>query len=119
VVLAAEHITVAALVRAHQVGAVPAPVEQDADLAVLAAHHDDRLQADLPADVIAVVGHFAVVSEIDPDLVEDVVHFLAKQLGIMIEPSVNTIGLDQFADVDVRRGYGVYGVRHDGLLRVV
>src|SRR5262245_37838275 len=45
VIGAAEHRLVAALAMADEIGAMPAAVEEDAKLAVLAAHQDDGLQA--------------------------------------------------------------------------
>ncbi len=100
-VRAAEHLLVAALVVAHEIGPMPAAVEEDANLAVLAAHDDNRLQADLPSNVVAVVRNFAFVPEIDPDLLEDVDHFALEQVGIVIEPTMNAIRQDQLANFDV------------------
>src|SRR5262245_40155781 len=55
VIGAAEHRLVAAFPVAHEIGAMAAAVEEHAKLAVLAAHEDDGLQANLPAYVVAVL----------------------------------------------------------------
>jgi hypothetical protein len=86
---------------AHKIGAMPASIEEDAEISVLAAHDDDRLHADLPPDIIAVVRNFAFVPEIDPHLAKNVVHLPLEQYGIVIEASVNAIREDQLANVDV------------------
>ena len=112
---ASQHPCIALFVVAHQIGAVPAAVEEDPDFTVAAAHHQHGLQADLPSKVIAVLRQLAFVSEINPDLVPYLPHFPLEQRGVMIKAAVNAIRFDQFADIDG----GFSCIRHDSKIPVL
>jgi len=51
--------------------AMRAGVDEGADLAVLAAHHDQRHAAEVEGDVAADLGHAALVADASPELEED------------------------------------------------
>src|SRR4029078_7218259 len=105
---ATEYLLVAALVVADEVGAMPAAVEECTQLVVLASHQDDGLQPDLPADIVTAVWHFAFVPEIDPEPAEDVLHLPLEQLCVVVDPAMNAIGQDQFANVNTWRCGGAW-----------
>ena len=92
------------LALADEVAAMAAPVEQDTDLAVVLTDHDDRLQADLTAHKVAGLRDFALVTDIDPDLVPDGLELACEQVRIAIEAAVQMRAVDQLLDGDTRAG---------------
>ena len=62
-----------------------AGIEQDADLPVAPAHHDDGNAAHGPDDVIACLGNFGVVGEEDPEPVEYPVEL--QQIDVLADES--------------------------------
>ena len=76
-----EGARVALFVGADLVAAVRAAVEQQIDLALLVARHDHGLRADRLDDVVVRRRHLALVADIDPGAVPDVL-----QLGFEEQP---------------------------------
>ena len=93
---------IAMVLVAHEIGAVPATVVEHADRAIFATHHDGRLQAKLPAHIVAAGGDLAFMPEIHPYLVPDAAYLLLEDCGIIVKPAVNPIRGHQGRDVDVR-----------------
>ena len=57
-----------------------AGIGQRVELAVLAAGDDDRLAADEDGQVVVDIGDLALVREVDPVALEDVLHLELEQL---------------------------------------
>ncbi len=87
---------VAALVAAERRAAVAAGIDEGVQLAAPAARNEDGLPAHIGSEVIVVVRDLALVRQVDPVALEDVLHLKLEHLGI---------GEDVAADaVDPRRG---------------
>src|SRR5206468_12825350 len=63
---------VALVIRADLVAAVRAAIEQQVDFAPLVAGHDDGLRTDRLDDVVVGVRHLALMPDIDPGAIPDV-----------------------------------------------
>jgi len=74
---------------------VGAAVEQQVDLAVLVAAHDDRLRADRLHDVVVRLGDLADVPDEDPGRVPDAVQLGLVDGRVRIEGAVDAVVLDQ------------------------
>src|SRR5262249_6577581 len=77
---------VAAGVAAHRGAAMAAAVVKNADLAIIAAHDDERPSADATGQEISGLRHLALVSRIEPRLIEDQPLLAFEQLRIAIDP---------------------------------
>jgi hypothetical protein len=75
----------AMLVVADARAAMAAEIVEGADLAVLAAHHDDHLRADPPGEVVAALWDRAGVAGEQPAAVEDVAQVRLEHLGRGVE----------------------------------
>src|SRR6266404_1159125 len=92
---AAEHLSVAPLDLADGISPVHATVHQQLYLAVVSAHHDDRLPSDRPQAEVTGVGDLTGVADIDPTPGEDLVHLFLKDGRVRIHPPVHTVVLDE------------------------
>src|SRR5699024_6896443 len=91
VVCAAEEVGVPLLAQAHLRAAVAAPVEEGTNGAVVPSPGDeDRLPADPGLLEVARLGQLALMGEIDPRPVEDVLDLLAEDLGVPIDRAMNS-----------------------------
>ena len=70
---------VALLVAAQRGAAVRAGVDDGVEFARLVARDDDRLAADLRGEVVVRVGDLALVGQVDPVALEDVLHLQVEQ----------------------------------------
>ena len=100
VIRTAEGPRVAAIGGADQGSPVHAPVDEDGDGAVLAAHHDDGLRADVPGDEVARARDLAVVADEDPAAVEDPLQLVVEDARVGVERGVNAIVLHERLVVD-------------------
>src|SRR5450755_337505 len=66
---------VAPVVGADLVAAMRTTIEQEVDLALLVPRHDDGLRTDRFGDVIAGIRDFALMADINPGAVPDVLQF--------------------------------------------
>jgi hypothetical protein len=76
--------------------AVTATVQHDAHLAVLVAVYNDRLLANMRGHKIARFGQFAIMRNPDPGALEDALLLFFENLGILVQSSMNPVGLHQF-----------------------
>ena len=90
---------IAAAVAVEHGAAMRAAVVEHAHRAVGMAHHDHRLAADLHRPVVADIRHLALVPDIGPHLVEDVLHLELENRRIGIDAAVNAIGLHRLGDI--------------------
>ena len=106
VIRAGERPRAAAVGRTHHRAPVHAAVHEDGDVAVLAAHHDDRLGPDATGDEVARARDLAVVADEDPSPAEDPLHLVVEDAWIGVERGVDAIVVHQRRVVDrsVRRG---------------
>ena len=82
---ACEGARVALVIRADLVAAMRTAIEQQIDLALLVAGHDDGLRTDRLDDVVVRVRHLALVPDIDPGAIPDVLQFGFEDRGIGVE----------------------------------
>src|SRR5216683_2257539 len=82
---ACEGARVALVVGTDLVAAMRAAIEQKVDLALLVARHDDGLRADRLDDVIVRLRHLALVPDIDPGAIPDVLQFRFEDRGIAVK----------------------------------
>ena len=73
---------VAALVAAQHGAAVCARIDESIQLALFVARDDDRLTAHRRGEIIVGVGDLALVGQIDPVALENVLHLKFEQRGI-------------------------------------
>src|SRR5262249_50410777 len=73
------------------------------DLLVVTPQHDDRLEADAPGTVVARIRHLALVADVDPFAVPDLLQLFLKDPRIVVEPPVDAVSLDQAVIVDCRQ----------------
>src|SRR5262249_58402137 len=83
----------------HLGAAVGAAVEQHVGAAVAVADHDHGLAAELGSDVVANVRHLALVADEQPGAAENALHLEFEQLGIGVDATMHTTGLDQPGDL--------------------
>ena len=82
--------------------AVRAAVVEHVHLAVLTAHHDHRLAADLHGVVVAGLRHLRLVAAVDPDAFPDLLHLDVEDLPVGVDRLVDTVGFDKCADIHRR-----------------
>jgi hypothetical protein len=68
-------------------------------LSVLAAHHHDRLAAEIGAEIVAGMFNLAVVADINPGRTEDAFQLKFINRRIVIQAAVNASRPDQRNDV--------------------
>jgi hypothetical protein len=68
-------------------------IMQNIDVSVGIAGHDQRLAADLGAEIIAGVFYLALVADVDPGDTEDVSHLEFENIGIGVQAAMNPGGL--------------------------
>src|SRR5262249_12401932 len=73
------------------------------DLLVVTPHHDDRLEANAPGTVVARIRHLALVADVDPFAVPDLLQLFLEDPRIVVEPPVDAVSLDQAVIVDCRQ----------------
>ncbi len=88
---------------AHQVRSMRTSIEQEMNLAVLVARHDDVLQAELLADVVIGLGNLTGMPDEHPGAVPDPLQLVGEDIRIGVKRSVDALGLDQGVVVDARR----------------
>ena len=103
VIRTGERPRVAARRRTQHRPAMHAPVEEDRHAAVLLAHHDDRLRADLAGDEVARARNLAVVTDEHPAAREDPVHLVGEDAWIGVERDVDPVILHERLVVDAER----------------
>ena len=80
-----------AMLLAHPAAAMAAGIVQRIDLAVIAAHDDHRIGADLHGHVIARMGNFAVMADEQPVLVPDMLEVELMKGRIDVEGLVQAV----------------------------
>jgi hypothetical protein len=75
--------------------AMRAAIEQHMERAIIAAHQNHRLAANLECGEIALILYLAFMTSINPALVKNVVDFLLEDLFTCIAGLVNPISIDQ------------------------
>ena len=103
VVLAAEGLGVARGALAHHRAAVPAPVDEHPDLAVLAPYEHDRLGADPHRQVVAGGRQLALVGHEDPGPLEDPLHLEREHGRIAIDLPPNPVIADECSGISASR----------------
>ena len=66
-----------------------ARIEEAVDAAVLAAHHEHRLAADMGGVEVACLGHHRVVGEKDPRPLEDALVFGLQHMRVVIGGAID------------------------------
>src|SRR5882757_192755 len=94
---ACEGARVTLVVGTDLVAAMRAAVEQQIDPALLVPGHDDGLRTDRLDDVVVRLRHLALVHDIDPGTVPDVLQFGFEDRGIAVERAMDSVRPDQFA----------------------
>src|SRR6266545_1775924 len=95
-----ERPRVTAIGGAYHRSPVHAPVDEDGDGAVLAAHHDDGLRADVPGDEVARARDLAVVAHEDPATMEDPLQLAVEDARVGVERGVDAVVLHERLVVD-------------------
>ena len=85
---AGQGLAVVPLLAAEHRAAVRAGVDQAVQPAVLVARDHDRLAADVGREVVAGLGDLALVREVDPVALEDVLHLELEDLFVGEDPPV-------------------------------
>src|SRR5207248_2988379 len=89
---AGEDNPAAALEAAEHGAAVAARVEKGVQFAITVARNKDGLAAHVGREVVVLVGDLALVGEIDPVALEDVLHLECEYLRICKDPSSDPVG---------------------------
>src|SRR5579864_276681 len=74
-----------------------AAVEQQPHLALVVAHHDNRLAADAFQPEVAGLRNFTRMAYVDPSPMENLVEFVLENLRIVIKAGMHAIAFDQRA----------------------
>ena len=82
---------VVGLAAADHRAAVCAGVDEAVQFAVLVPGDDDRLPADVGGEVVARVGHLALVGQVDPVALEDVLDLQFEDLLVGEDPAVGAV----------------------------
>ena len=72
-----------------------APVQQKVQLAVAVAGHDDVLQTETFAHIVAGLGHFALVADENPCAVPDLLQLFGEDDRVGVQRTVHLVALDQ------------------------
>ena len=108
---------VARLLPADGIGAVSTHVQQHVDLVFGPAGDDHRLGADASGDVVARVGYLALVGDIDPAVLEDVVQLLLKDVWVRVDIRMHSeVGGAFLHKVSNPRRFGLHVSCHVPLL---
>lgn len=67
-----------------------AGVKQDADHIVVAAHQDHRAAGNISRAIVARMGHFGFMTDVDPALLKDAPPFLLQTLRVGKHPPVDS-----------------------------
>ena len=105
VIGAAEGMRVAAFALANGVAAMPTAIQQQMNLPVRAARDDHRLQSDRARHVIAGLGNFARVRDVDPLAMPNLRDFVVKDCAIAIELPADAIIMDQVRIIHMAVGH--------------
>src|ERR1700723_3349694 len=76
---------VALVVGADLVAAMRTAIEQEVDPALLVPRHDDGLRTDRFGDVIVGIRHLALMADIDPGAIPDILQFGLEDRGVVVE----------------------------------
>ena len=95
VVGAADGSAIAVPVLQQLGAAMPARIDEGADLAVLAADHDQRDADQGEGEIVSGIFHLAFVPDIDPGDAEDPLKLELKERGIGINLPMHPAGLNQ------------------------
>jgi hypothetical protein len=102
---AGEGAPVVLLATAEHRALVAAGVDQRVQLTFFVTRDHDRLPADVGGEVVVVVGQLALVGEVDPVALEDVLHLQLEQFGIGERLSTSAVepvlGIHQHRTVDL------------------
>src|SRR5579863_3880214 len=112
VIGAAEGVGVAALALTDGVAAMHAAVEHQMNRAVLVARDDYGLRTDSAHDVVARLGNFARMSDVNPLAMPDFVELVVEDRTVVIDASVDAIVADQIIVSDL-----VLALRIDSRIR--
>ena len=95
VIGASESVRVAAIALAYGVAAMHASVEHQVDFAVVVARDDYRLHPDLARYIVAGLRNLTLMSDVYPFAIPNLFQFLAKNRGVVVYSSVDTITLNE------------------------
>src|SRR5258705_10761285 len=115
---AREGARVALVIGTDLVAAMRTAIEQQIDLALLVAGHDDGLRADRLDHEVVRLRHLALVPDIDPGAVPDVLQLSFEDRGIAVERAVYPVRPDQFAPLR-RARHDVHRCISHGLARTL